>query len=128
MGEIVAIIYTRDGEPINRSGNELYDSSGIQVGRMDGNKAFGPDGKYVATLVSGRLVYLRNDSAIRTSPFPPRRVAGFAVARVAGVAIYGDEPHFAHWARPLLSDSWMTFGPKERAGSLLIVLGFLVLT
>lgn len=77
----MAIIYTRDGEPIDRSGSELYDSSGIQVGRMDNDKAFGPYRKYVATRVSGRLVYLHNDRATRTSLFSPRRVAGFSVAR-----------------------------------------------
>ena len=91
----MATIYTRDGEPINRSGNDLFDSSGLQVARMNGDKAFGPDGRYVATLVSGRLVYLHNDSANRTSSFLPRRVAGFSVARVAGIATYGDEPSFA---------------------------------
>jgi hypothetical protein len=88
------MLYTKNGVPIHESGHNLYDATGRQVGRLHGDKAYGPNGTYVATLTGGRLVYRRTDSASISSPFAPRRVAGFAVGRVAGVAIYGDEPNF----------------------------------
>jgi hypothetical protein len=88
------MLYTKSGVPINQSGDDLFDASGRQVARLQGKKAYGPDGKYVATLDGGRLVYRSTDRASIASPFAPRRVAGFSVARVAGVAIWGNEPKF----------------------------------
>lgn len=94
MGKM-AIIYTKDGRPLNRSGDNLFASSGKQVGRFHGDKAYGPDGRYVATLVGIRLVYLSHDSALVRVPFSPLSFAGFSMAQIAGVAMYGDEPKFA---------------------------------
>jgi hypothetical protein len=88
------MLYTKSGIPISESGGDLFDASGRQVGRLRGDKVYGPDGKYVATLDGGRLVYRSTDRATISSPFAPRQVAGFAVASVVGVAIWGDGPRF----------------------------------
>jgi hypothetical protein len=91
----MAIIYTKDGRPLNRSGDSLFASSGKQVARFHGDKAYGPDGRYVATLMGSRLVYLSYDSARVGAPFSPLSFAGFSMAGIVGVAMYGDEPKFA---------------------------------
>jgi hypothetical protein len=91
---MTTMLYTKNGVPISQSGRELFDAKGHQVAQVQGDKAYGPDGKYVATLDGGRLVHRSSDAGFRTSGFAPRRAAGFSVARVAGVAIYGDEPNF----------------------------------
>ena len=89
------IIFTKDGEPINRRDDDLFDTSGKQVARLKDDKAFGPDGRYIATLVNNRLIYFSHDSNLLGPTFRPNTVAGFSVARIAGIATYGDEPNFS---------------------------------
>ena len=88
------IIFTKNGVPINLSGDELFDGSGKQVARLKGDKAFGPSGRYIATLVNDRLIYLASDSELVGSTFKPRTVAGFSVANIAGITTSGDKPVF----------------------------------
>lgn len=85
-------IYTKNGEPLSRSGDDLFDSSGKHVARLSGTKAFGPSGQYVGTLVDDRLVYRSTDSAVIGSSFVRRAGSGSAQARAVGSAIWGDEP------------------------------------
>ena len=40
-------LYTKNGRPLQVSGNMVYSGSGIIVGRIDGKKVFGPNGRYV---------------------------------------------------------------------------------
>jgi hypothetical protein len=91
----MATVYTKDGRPLNRSGDNLYAESGKQVGRFHGTKVYGPDGKYVATLTGSRLVYLPNESAMVVASFTPISHVGFSMARAVKSAMYGDEPKFA---------------------------------
>ena len=91
---MATMLYTKNGVPISQSGRDLFDASGRQVARMQGNKAYGPDGRYIATLTGRRLVYRSSDSIPSTSSFAPRQVVGFSVAGVTGVAVIGDEPDF----------------------------------
>jgi hypothetical protein len=85
-------LYTKDGWPLDVSGDTVYSGSGKVVGRIRGEKLFGPDGRYVGTITSGRLVYRSTDSTGIGSPFSVANRAGSARGRVAGLAIWGDEP------------------------------------
>lgn len=87
-------LYTKNGAPLKRSGDDIFDASGRHVAKIRGEKAFGPSGKYVGTIVSGRLVYRSTDGAAIGSPFARRAGSGSALARAAGSALWGDEPDF----------------------------------
>ena len=62
-------LYTKDGRPLQVSGETVYSRSGQPVGRIRGSKVFGTDGRYVGTIVGDRLVYRATDSAAMGSPF-----------------------------------------------------------
>jgi hypothetical protein len=85
-------LYTKDGRPLQVSGETVYSRSGQPVGRIKGSKVFGTDGRYVGTIVGERLVYRSTDSASIGSPFAAAHRAGSARANRAGSAIWGDEP------------------------------------
>jgi hypothetical protein len=85
-------IYTKEGRPVRVSGNDLYSRTGKHVGRIRSGKAFGPDGKYIGTIVGDRLIYRDTHSATRSSPYAPRSSEGHAVANKAATAEWGEEP------------------------------------
>jgi hypothetical protein len=85
-------LYTRNGRPLQVSGDKVYSRSGRLVGRIRGKKVFGPDGRYVGTIVGDRLVYRSTDSASIGGSFSAASRAGTACADRAGSAIWGDEP------------------------------------
>lgn len=85
-------LYTKDGRPLQVSGDKVYSRSGKVVGRIKGEKVYGPNGRYVGTIKSGRLVYRSTDSAGVSSPFSAANRVGSAKANRAGLAISGEEP------------------------------------
>jgi hypothetical protein len=85
-------LYTKNGRPLQVSGEMVYSRSGKVVGRINGNKVYGTDGRYVGTIASGRLVYRSTDSAGVGSPFSAGDPVGSAKADSVGAAILGDEP------------------------------------
>lgn len=85
-------LHTKDGRPLQVSGNTVYSRSGTVVGRIKGEKVYGTDGRYVGTIVGDRLVYRSTDGAGIGSPFAAANRAGAARANRAGSAIWGDEP------------------------------------
>ena len=85
-------LYTKDGRPLQVSGDKVYSRSGKVVGRIKGDKVYGTDGHYIGTITSGRLVYRSTDSAGVSSPFSAANRGGSARANRAGSAIWGDEP------------------------------------
>lgn len=87
-------MYTKNGRPLNRRGDDLFDSSGIHVGRIRGEKVFGSSGRYAGTVVGDRVIYRSTHSASVNSPFAPRASAGFGRANRAGTGAWGDEPLF----------------------------------
>jgi hypothetical protein len=91
-GEVVADLYTKDGRPLKRSGDNLYSRSGTHVARVRGKKAFGPDGRYVGTIVGSRLIYRSTDSAAVSSGFAAGARGGSGSANAAGSAAWGEEP------------------------------------
>lgn len=85
-------LYTKNGRPLQVSGDDVYSRSGEIVGRIRGEKVFGADGRYVGTIVGDRLVYRSTESAAISSSFSVANRAGSARANRAGSAMWGDEP------------------------------------
>jgi hypothetical protein len=86
-------LYTKNGRPLQVSGNIVYSRSGQVVGRINGDKVYGTDGRYVGTIDSDRLVYRSNQSAGRGSSFSAANRCGTAKCNRVGSAIWGDEPN-----------------------------------
>lgn len=86
-------LYTKNGKPLQVSGNTVYSRSGKVVGRIKNDKVYGTDGRYVGTIVNDRLVYRSTDSATISSPFSSANRIGTARANRVGSAIWGDEPN-----------------------------------
>jgi len=85
-------LFTKDGRPLQVSGETVYSRSGRVVGRIRGDKVYGTDGRYVGTITSGRLVYRSTDSAGIGAPFAAADRAGSGQANRARSALWGDEP------------------------------------
>lgn len=88
-------IYTKEGRPLKVSGEDLFSRSGKHVARIRNGKAYGPDGRYVGTIVENRLIYRGTHSASISSPFAPRPGAGHASANHAATATWGEEPRIS---------------------------------
>jgi len=86
-------LYTKNGVPLQVSGDYVYSSSGTVVGRVKGSKVFGPNGQYVGTISGNRLVYRSSESSAMSSSFSKANRAGTGLAHAAGSGIYGDEPN-----------------------------------
>jgi len=87
-------LYTKNGRPLQRSGDSLYSRSGRYVGRIRNGKVYDPSGRYAGTIVGDRVVYRGTDSATLGSPSTSAGRAGSARANRVGSAIWGDEPSF----------------------------------
>ena len=85
-------LYTKNGRPLQVSGDDVYSRSGNIVGRIKGEKVYGTDGGYVGTIVGDRLVYRSTGNAAVSSPFSAANRARSGRADRAGSAIWGDEP------------------------------------
>jgi hypothetical protein len=85
-------LYTKNGRPLQVSGEKVYSQSGTAVGRIRGDKVFGTDGRYVGSIVGDRLVYRSTQSAGISSSFSAANRAGSAQANRAGSSIWGEEP------------------------------------
>lgn len=86
------MLYTKQGRPLQVSGETVYSRSGKVVGRISGDRVYGPSGRYVGTIDGGRLVYRSTESAMVGSSFSASSVVGSAQASALGAAIWGDEP------------------------------------
>jgi len=85
-------LYTKNGKPLQVSGDTVYSRSGKVVGRIRDDRVFGLDGRYVGTIVDDRLVYRSTHSARISSPFAAANRAGTGRANRAGSGMWGDEP------------------------------------
>ena len=85
-------LYTKNGRPLQVSGETVYSRSGTVIGRIRGKKVYGTDGRYVGTITGDRLVYRSTDSASISSPFSAPNRVGSARANRVGSAVWGDEP------------------------------------
>lgn len=86
-------LYTKNGRPLQVSGETVYSRSGQPVGRIKGNKVYGTNGQYVGTITDDRLVYRSTDSAAISSPFSVANRAGCGMANRGGSGVWGDEPN-----------------------------------
>jgi hypothetical protein len=78
-------LYTKNGKPLQVSGDKVYSKSGKIVGKIRGEKVYETNGRYVGTIV--------NDSSSVGSSFSSSNRSGTARANRAGSAIWGDEPN-----------------------------------
>jgi hypothetical protein len=85
------MLYTKQGRALRVDGDDLVSHAG-HVARLRGGFAFGPDGRYVGTVVGDRLIYRTTDSAHIASPYVRRATAGHAYADRVATAAWGDEP------------------------------------
>ena len=86
-------LYTKNGIPLQVSGNTVYSRSGAPIGRITGDRVFGTNGAYVGTIVNDCLVYRSTHSAGIGASFSVAHRAGIARANRAGCAMWGDEPN-----------------------------------
>lgn len=86
-------LYTKNGKPLQVSGDMVYSRSGTVVGRIKGDKVYGTEGRYVGTIVNDRLVYRSTDSSTISSSFSAPNKVGTVKADRAGSAIWGEEPN-----------------------------------
>jgi hypothetical protein len=86
-------IYTKNGRPVQVSGDHVHSRSGTYVGRLNGKYLFSRTGHYLATLDGNRLVYRSTDSARVGSPTANADRAGSGAADSAGSGLWGDEPN-----------------------------------
>ena len=85
-------LYTKNGRPLQVSGETVYSRSGQPVGRIKRSKVYGMDGRYVGTIANDRLVYRSKNSAGISSPFASANRAGSGMAYSANSGVWGDEP------------------------------------
>jgi len=86
-------LYTKNGKPLQVSGNIVYSRNGQVVGRINGDKIYGTDGRYVGTIDNDRLVYRSSHSSTISSSFSASNRVGTAKTNRVGSAIWGDEPN-----------------------------------
>jgi hypothetical protein len=86
-------LYTKNGRPLQQSGDMIYSRSGAVVGRISGSKVYGPNGRYVGSLVGDRLLYRSTESAGIGSSFSASSRCGSASASAVASAAWGDEPN-----------------------------------
>ena len=65
-------LYTKNGRPLQLSGDKVYSRSGRIIGRIKGDRVFGTDGRYVGTIVNDRLGLPLH--AQRAGEFPVQRL------------------------------------------------------
>lgn len=85
-------MYTKDGKPLQVSGETVYSQSGAVVGRISGHQVFSPSGRYVGTIVGDRLVYRSTESNALGGAFVASSRVGSARVSSVGSAVWGDEP------------------------------------
>jgi hypothetical protein len=65
----MADLYTKNGRPLRRRGDNLFSRSGKHVGRIRGDKVFDSSGRYAGTVVGDRVIYRIR----RRASWPPGR-------------------------------------------------------
>ena len=86
-------LHTKNGRPLQVSGDRVYSRSGRVVGLIRGSKVYGPNGRYVGTISGNRLVYPSTDGAVVSSSFSAANRSGAGMANAARSAFWGDEPY-----------------------------------
>jgi len=87
-------LYTKDGRPLQQSGDRIYSRSGQYLGRISNGKVYDPAGRYAGTVVGDRVVYRGIDSATLSGPSMSVNQVGTARINAVPAALWGDEPPF----------------------------------
>lgn len=87
-------LYTKNGRPLQRGGDQLWSGSGIYLGTIQGRYVFDTSGRYAGTIDGDRVVYRVVDSARIASPTIAAPRVGLAVVPAVPAAMLGDEPRF----------------------------------
>lgn len=90
----MSTLFTKNGRPLQLSGDKLYSRSGRYVGQIRGRKVFAPIGRYAGTVVGERVIYRSTDSASVSGLSTAANRVGSARANRVGSALWGDEPPF----------------------------------
>jgi hypothetical protein len=62
-------LYTKNGRLLRVSGKRIFNGDGLEVTRVRCHRALGPNGRYMGTVVDGRLIYRATRSASVGSSF-----------------------------------------------------------
>jgi hypothetical protein len=85
----LTLIYSWGGKPFSREGDLLYRRDGRNVGRLEGNNVWAPDGRYLGEIMSGMLIRKRGRASYRSSAFAPAAPGPrLAAARRAATVMY----------------------------------------
>lgn len=87
-------LFTKDGRPLQQSGDRIYSRSGQYLGRISNGRVYDPAGVYAGTVVGDRVVYRATDSATLSAPSISINHIGTARINAVPAAIWGDEPPF----------------------------------
>ena len=87
-------LYTKNGRPLQRDGNQLFARSGSYLGTIQVRYVFHTSGQYAGTIDGDRVVYRTIDSARVSSPTIAGPRVGLAVVNAVPAAILGEEPSF----------------------------------
>jgi hypothetical protein len=88
----MADLFTRDGKALALIDDDVFDRAGAHVARRSGTHLYGPDGRYVGTIIGDRVVYRSIDDITVHAPFARRRHVGSARADRPRAALRGEEP------------------------------------
>lgn len=87
-------LHTKNGVPLDVGDNRVYNPSGQNFGRIDGDRVYDRRGRYRGTIVGDRLIYRSTESPRVVGPTArSANRAGSARAHWAGSASWGDEPN-----------------------------------
>lgn len=89
----MASLYTKNGVPLNVSGDAVCNPQGQNFGYISGDRVYDNSGHYRGTIVDGRLVYRSTESAMMGTTRASRAGMGSASAHMAGSGVWGDEPN-----------------------------------
>lgn len=87
-------LYTKNGRPLEQSGDRLFSRSGQYLGRISNGRVYNPAGQYAGTIVGDRIVYRAIDCATLSGPSVSINHVGVARINAVPAAILGDEPPF----------------------------------
>lgn len=85
-------LYTKNGRPLQVSGDRVYSCSGTYVGHLSGGRLYDPSGRYAGTVERDRVVYRSSDSATVSSPTAGGNIGGSGAGSAGGSGVWGDEP------------------------------------
>ena len=90
----MSALYTKNGVPLTVRGDRVFNSRGENFGYIRGDRVYGLDGAYRATIVNDRLIYRSTHSAsMGGARAASAGTGGSARAHRAGTAAWGDEPN-----------------------------------